>query len=258
MGAVITSLFIADYLKAKVPGVAAITLFLAVLAIYNFDHLMDARRVSAKAKTSRHRFYQLHQRALSIYQLLLMLGLITIIWYLPVDILRAGLVLALLTGIYFILLFFVFPGRFAVKELMIAIVYSSALFLAPIYSLDAIGANTPLLVLWIEILLLALANTLIFAWYDHEVDLEEGHSSLASNLLRTTIYKLVIGLLITLFIISGSSLLKGESLIHQGLILLMALILLISLLANGWLQKNDRYRIVGDAVFLLPIIILFL
>ena len=258
IGAVITSLFIADFVKASVPLVAVITLFIAVLAIYNFDHLMDARRLNSVARTARHRFYQENLRALSIYQLMLMIGLMTIIWYLPADILRAGLVLALITGIYFILLFFIFPGRFTFKEIMIALVYTLALFLAPLYTLEKATANLSWLILWVEILLLALSNTLIFAWYDHEIDHKEGHASLARNLNRQVIYRMVIGFLIILYIISAYSIVKGENLLYQGVILLMTTTLLFSLLGNQLLQKKERYRIVGDAIFIIPIIILLL
>ena len=233
-GAVVTSLFVAQCMGSTIPWVASLTLFLAVLAIYNFDHLMDARRVTTTARSARLRFYQQNLKALSIYQLILMVGLITIIWYLPVDILRAGLVLALVTGIYFILLFFVFPNKFLLKEIMIATVYTLALFLAPVYTNPSPGPDNYWLILLLEILLLAIANTLIFAWYDCEIDVREGHTSLAGNLA----FKLHF----------------SPPVLQQVIILLMALTLSLCLVASRSLRKNERYRIVGDAVFFLPII----
>lgn len=257
IGAVVTSLFIAKYLGSDIPHVASITLLLAVLAIYNFDHLMDARRVSSIARSARHRFYQQNQRFLSIYQLILMLALITIIWYLPAEILRAGLVLALLTGIYFILLFFVFPNKFMLKEIIIASVYAMALFLAPIYSASGITADN-WLVFWLQILLMAVANTLIFAWYDHEIDIAEGHTSLARNLGKSIVYRVVVAILIIILSISVFQVWSGAEILQQGIIMLMALVLYFSLLASRPLAKNDRYRIIGDAVFIIPVINLFL
>ena len=258
LGAAITSLFVADYLQVKIPVVASATLLIAVLAIYNFDHLMDARRLTSISQSARHRFYQLNQKPLSVYQLILMLGLITIIWYLPEDILRAGLVLALVTGIYFILLFFIFPGRFLIKEIMIAIVYSLALFLAPLYSGQVNVEQNIWQIMWLEIFLLAVANTLIFSWYDYDIDLQEGHDSLAGALGQTMIYRTIIILLIALVLLSGYQLVTNDSTMHQLTIMSMTFILFYSILARTSMKKNDRYRIIGDAVFLIPAFALLL
>ena len=251
LGAAITSLFIADCLGTEIPVVAVVTLFIAVLSIYNFDHLMDARRVHTVAKSKRHRFYQQHLRLLSIYQLILIFGLIIIIWYLPTDILRAGLILALVTGIYFILLFFIFPNKFLLKEIMIAAVYSLALFLAPVYTNNA---DTSWLVLWLQILILAIANTLIFAWYDYEIDVSEGHTSLAGNLGKKSIYRMIMAVLgLSVFLVVYQLLITGI-VFAQIIILIMTLVLLFSLLAHKYLSRKELYRVVGDAVFLIPAI----
>lgn len=258
VGAVVTSLFIAKSLDTEIPDVAALTLFLAVLSIYNFDHLMDARRLPTKARTTRHRFYQQHLRSLSIYQLILMLGLITIIWYLPNDILRAGLVLSLVTGIYFVLLFFVYPGKFMLKEIMIALVYSLALFLAPLYSDAARAVDNNWLIFWLQIFLMAVSNTLIFAWYDHQIDLAEGHTSLANNLGKNIVYKLVLSLIGLSALLIVYQLLTAGEVARQLILLAMTMVLLYSLMAHKKLRKNDRYRVLGDAVFMIPILIYLL
>ena len=48
-GAAITSLFIANGIGSNVPEIATIALVLAVMAIYNFDHLIDAKRITGLA-----------------------------------------------------------------------------------------------------------------------------------------------------------------------------------------------------------------
>ena len=72
LGAVITSLFIANYIGSVIPEIALFALFLTVLVIYNFDHLLDAKRVTRKASSARHSFYQQNLKALAIYQLFLL------------------------------------------------------------------------------------------------------------------------------------------------------------------------------------------
>lgn len=253
IGAVITSAFIAECLNSRIPVEASITLFLAVLSIYNFDHLMDARKMKAKAQTARHRFYQDNMKKLSIYQLLLMAGLITIIWYLPAAIIRAGIVLALTTGIYFILLFFVFPSRFMLKEIMIALVYSLALFLAPVYINEQISLHPDAVILFFEILLLAVSNTLIFSWYDLDSDLNDGHTSLARNLGKAAVFKVVVFALAILSLLTIYQATTTGQYFEQMLILIMTLILLYVLMAQKKLSNKERFRVAGDAVFFVPI-----
>ena len=91
-GAVVTSLFITQNLGSNVPDIAFLALFIAVLAIYNFDHLLDAQRIRGVAQSGRHRYYQEHFKTLSIYQLALLILLIFVSWYVPENIARAGIV----------------------------------------------------------------------------------------------------------------------------------------------------------------------
>ena len=224
LGAVITSHFISINLNSSIPVIAHITLLLAVLSIYNFDHLMDARRISSVAKSARHRFYQEHLRALSIYQLFLMVDLMTILWYLPSGILRAGLVLALITGVYFILLFFLFPKKFILKEGMISLVYSMALFLAPVYVKQQYTPDILTFLLWLEILSLAVSNTLIFAWYDHEQDTLEGHTSLSASMGKKAVKIIILINLSLLPILAGFLIAGSADVFSQLIILLMGLI----------------------------------
>ena len=255
LGAVVTSGFIARSMNVEVSFIAYITLFLAVLTIYNFDHLVDARRISSKAVSMRRLFYQVNIKALSIYQLALILFLIIIVWYLPVIILRAGIVLGMITSIYFILLFLVFPKQFLLKEFMISIVYSIALFLGPIYSIVPIHFGNEALLLWVELLLLAFTNTLIFAWYDYAIDLEQGQTSLANRFGRDNIYKVIIVVLSILAMIVLYTLIEYSNIKEQIIISFMAVVLIYLLRSKKHLAINDRYRIVGDAVFVLPVIV---
>ena len=182
----------------------------------------------------------------------------TIIWYLPAPIIRAGIVLALITGTYFILLFFVFPKRFLLKEVMIAMVYTTALFLAPIYSGDENIVDQHTLLLYIEIMVLAVSNTLILAWYDFDADINDRHTSLATNLGKVIVYRMALINLGLIIALTALQVITTARYFEQLILLVMAGILYLMLLMKDRLIINERYRIVGDAIFLVPGLALFI
>lgn len=255
LGASITSQFVASYLRVHAPIIATFTLFLAVQAIYNFDHLLDARAIRGAAISSRHRFYQKHFKVLSIYQLVLMFCILCLVYYLPESIIRAGIVLGLITLIYFILLFIVFAKKFILKEVFISMVFSSALFLAPVYT-DGAALRGNLFILWCEITLLALANTLILSWYEYEADSLEGHSSLTVSLGKSTVHVLISTILTLLVGMTIFMIITGDLWQYQLIIALMTSVLAFALLGRKVLFQNERYRIIVDTIFFLPIILL--
>ena len=253
IGAAVTSLFIAKLISSVVPQVANVALILAVLAIYNFDHLLDAKKISGEAISARHRFYQQYFTTLAIYQLVLLIALLLISWFMPVAIIKAGIILALITLIYFLLLFIVLPERFAFKELMIAVVFACGIFLAPLSVKSTQLISLDILLLWLEIFLLALANTLIFSWFDYENDIKEGHSSLAQIVGTKKMQSLSYFVLALLLIIILISLANGALWTDQVIILIMGLILFASLILGRQVKQNEGLRIAGEAIFFIPL-----
>lgn len=256
VGAVVTSLFITQNLDSDVPFIAFLALFIAVLSIYNFDHLLDAQRIKGIAQSGRHRYYQDNFKKLSIYQLLLLVILLIVSWYVPENIARAGIVLAIISLIYFLLLFIILPKSFFLKEVLISIVFVSGLVLAPAVT----GSHLPLAsdyLLWVEIFLLALTNTFILAWFDYDIDANEDHTSIALLIGKKLTCQLsylllgILGLLIAISIILFSNL---ES---QLIVIAMGISLLASLLLSRHFRKYEIYRIASDAIFIIPIVSLF-
>ena len=254
IGAAITSLFVANIIGSDVPQIATLALVLAVLAIYNFDHLLDAKKISGQAISGRHRFYQQNFTRLAIYQLILLMALLAISWFVPAIIAKAGIILAVITLIYFLLLFIVLPQRFVFKELMIATVFACGIFLAPISVRTAAVFSMETILLWLEIFLLAIANTLILSWLDYDNDLKEEQSSLAQIIgarkVQSLIY-LVLGLLLVFIFLS----LAIEAFwIEQIIILIMGLVLFVSLLLGSHVKQNEGLRIAAEAIFFIPLI----
>jgi len=252
IGAAITSLFIARNINTHVPVVAIAALALTVLAIYNFDHLLDAKQIKGVASTGRHKYYQENFKWLSIYELVLLVSLLIITLFVPLEIVKAGIVLAVISLIYFLLLFIIMPNQFIFKEVVIALVFVSGLFLSPL----AISHDydMTILFLWGQIFLLALANTFIFAWFDYEVDRQEGHTSLAQALGKHKIYFLslvILSILALTVIVDGFIMVNWE---NQLIISLMGVMLLLTLILGKYTYHHELYRVVGEAIFLIPII----
>jgi hypothetical protein len=254
VGAAITSLFIANIIDSIVPPIATIALLIAVLAIYNFDHLLDAKKITGTAISGRHRFYQKNFARLSVYQLVLLIFLLVISWFLPINIVRAGIILSVVTLIYFLLLFIVLPQRFALKELMIAMVFASGIFLSPVSYNPSLAFSLPVVLLWSEIFLLALANTLILSWFDYKNDKEEGQSSLAQRIgdraVRTIGFIALSILLLIIFI----SLANDSFWADQLVILIMGLVLFVSLMIGKKIELQDGLRVAGETIFIIPLV----
>jgi len=253
IGAVITSLFISNNLEIDIPHIPLIALCLSVLSIYNFDHLMDANRIVETAQSGRHRFYQANFKYLAIYQLVLLLLLLIAGWFVPANVLQAGSILALISLIYFFLLFIILPNRFALKEVIIGAVYACGIFLIPWVS-SSFTFSWVILVMWGQIFLLALLNILIFSWYDYELDTKEKHSSLAILLGKRKIHYLNFALLGFLGLSIITLLNRGIEMHMQLIILGMGALLLLCMVFSDKLKNNDLFRVVGDAIFLIPLI----
>jgi len=257
-GAAITSLFIAKIIGSEVPPVVITALILAVLAIYNFDHLLDAKKIRGIAISGRHRFYQQNFLILALYQIILLMALLVISWFVPAIVVHAGIIIAVISLIYFLLLFIVLPQRFVLKEFIIAAVFSFGLFIGPLAENPIQAISVPVVLLWLEIFLLAIANTLIFSWLDYDSDMSEGHSSLAQILGAKKVQHLSYLLLAILVIIITASLINNALWGDQLIVMVMGLVLFISLSAGKLFEANENMRIIGEAIFLFPLLRLIL
>ena len=254
LGAVASCYFFAFLLQVTLPPVVALTLALAVLAIYNLDHLMDAARLPGQALTTRHRFYQRSFRWLVYYQAALMAVLLGLSFLLPHAVLRIGVGLGGLVLIYFLLLFGRRASGFLFKEVFIAVVFVLGALLPPL-SLAHAGAWR--IIIWPvgQFILLAVANTLLFAWYDYEVDRQETHISIALTLGRRHLKRLIHGILMVFLIAGVAAPVDGQWVCASVILWLMWLVFLLIALFPQTFGRHERFRIFGEAVFLLPVLV---
>lgn len=260
-GAIIGALFLAKHIGVILPHSTLIALGSSVWIIYTVDHLLDAQATQHKAHTLRHRFHQKFSKQLTLVTISIALLSSTCLWFLPSSTLYYGLALCGIVGCYFVILK-VFAGNLsAFKELSIAIIYTIGIFIAPI---SLFNWNSPELVIlcFLQYLLLACINLFEFSLFDEESDKNDGHSSVVSRLGKKRTEQGIVIFLLLFFSITAYIFLTDES-INENLsfhivFFLMGSVLSIIFLKQSFFKKYQQYRILGDAVFLLPIIDLLL
>ncbi len=259
VGACISSMFIASYLQVCIPVLHLAALALSVWLIYTADHLADAYQVKHTANSNRHLYHQQHFCTLSIIFLGLLSGGMVLLFYLPARLISWGLLLVALVGIYFLSIRLLPRSKNYYKEGMSALLYAVGVFLSPM-SLYPFAWSMDIVLVFLQFVLLALANLMIFALYEKNLDEKDGHLSFV--LLAGTkkagwvVYGCLVIIILIVIIVVTVWHAQQPLLLTQGIFLLMAITLLLIMLFPVFFQQKERYRIIGDAVFLFPVLAL--
>lgn len=256
LGACVSTWFVAKIAQVPLNIISTVALALCVWLIYTADHLRDAFRLSHEAHTPRHQFHQKYFRPIMAAFLLTAMAGAALLFYLPIPVVEWGLWLIGLVGLYF-LVSQIAPVQLVMpKELMIALLYSSGIFLPIAAQLTTITPE--LVVLFIQYAALALMNLVIFSWYEHDSDQLDFAHSLATQYGKRRAKQLVMlctaGIIVSVlwsgFLFSDDA----SFLFAQLLILMMTGLLLVILVRPRFFGQYERYRWFGDGVFLLPIL----
>jgi len=141
------------------------------------------------------------------------------------------------------------------KEILGALLYCVGVML-PIIALSKMSFNNLMSVPAILFFNTALINLILFSWFDREKDLQDNHTSLVTRVGNTASR----GILYFLFITHlGLIIYAFDSGFEISILLVfvsMYLVLLFIFLKAEWFSFNDRYRLAGDAIFLIPLIYL--
>jgi len=222
---------------------------ISVWLIYTADHLWDARK-NENPCTLRHAFHQHNFIVLSVVWVVVASIGGSILFFLPLLILKLGGVLLFVVVLYFLMLYFWAEKSALIKEFVIALLYTMGIFIPPIGT----GVSVQLSVgIWLFSLyfLLAFINVLIFTLYDESDDRIDGHSSIVisfgkKNVILFTKILLTVGLMVLLI---------GRGVILYDYVFFMMFLILGSLLFfQDKLRNNGWYRILGDGIFILPVI----
>lgn len=250
LGAIVFLAFLGQYYQIPISIHTYFALASAVWLIYTADHLLDARKPTT---SERRRFHKKHFRIISVIGgLTLSLALFNV-YFLPVQVIKAGAVLSALCMLYLTLVYFLRSLWF--KELLVATGYAVGVFLAPFSLAPKWEFIDALLV--VELAIIALINLLIFSIYDMEEDQKEGFGSVPNRMgmvaAKRLINILLLGSFMLILLIIWA---RGDTNAIQAVYLLMSLILGSVLWFPRYYNINERFRLVGDAVFFLPVLFL--
>jgi len=227
-------------------GVLGITVWI----LYTLDHLLDAYRIKDKASTQRHHFHQTNFKILSIAVVIGGCLVIILLQMVRSELLYRGAILILLAVLYLV-------GHRKlrlIKEWLGALLYTAGVALP---TFPGRQLSPPEIFAVVAFLLTAYNNLLIFSWFDEDSDRLDKQPSITTSLGADLV------LLLTKGLVSLASIGTGFMFIYYHaysflLLTAMNLVLLLIVLLPSYFKQDSRYRMLGDAVFFLPSIALFL
>ena len=246
-GAVMSALFFASVFQVEVRPVGLIALGLTVWIIYTADHLRDVSKIAVTASTERHRFHQVHYKKLMVLALIA-LGLnVVVIIFLKPQVLEWGVALSLVVFAYMIA-----QGSLKfLKEIFIAVLYTCGVLLLSV-PVTSVKLGTLHYMLIIQFGVTALANLIMFSWFDREFDQQDKRYSFVTKTGEPATRFVIWLLLILQLIMAFIQWIDGTLLIPALIVGCMGVCLLLIFIYRAQLEKNDYYRVLGDAVFFLP------
>ncbi len=226
----------------------------SVWIIYILDRLLDNQK-SESSPTERHIFHQENARVLWYFIGLLVVICTILVFYLPINIIIFGFIISLFTGIYLLIISRISSkNNFQhYKEPITSIVYVSAVFGTTILH----NPQTDSLLIGFIFLLIVFQNLLLFSLSEfkkntHSYNLAEHFGVKKSNLIIVVITCII--LILGFYLIHFSSSIYENEVVFIEII--MSVILLIINQFDNFFLTNDRYRWVGDGIFLLPLLII--
>lgn len=248
-GAIISSLFVAKVFGVVLTFEIVLGLGIAIWLIYSADHLWDAYRINGQAVNPRHAFHQKYFKVLCGISLLVFGIGVYNMFQLPVETIKAGLGLVVLTALYF--LYLKLSKTSSQKELFAAFVYVAGIFVGPISLLAS--WDWMYLVLLVQFFLLAYVNLMLFPLFEMEADNRQGMASIALNRgAKSTKRRIGVASVINEVIIVVCIGFGFNDNKAQFMILAMSLTLLLLIQTPAFLKRYNLYRIIGDGIFFLP------
>jgi len=250
-GAMICASFFARLMDVAILPQGLISLGLTVWVIYTADHLLDAKKLNQAAATERHRFHQRHFNVLLGVMILAIVVDATQIYFIRRVVFFSGLWLSLLVAVYFLI-----QQRFGfMKELLGSLLYTGGVLLIPLSVKGYIPG--PFILPVLQFGMVAWINLLLFSMIDQWRDEKDHHPSFATTFGQAVTGRVLLFLFILSALLSVIQLSLFPSKPLATLILvLMSIFLLFIFLKKKYFEREDRYRLLGDAVFMLPFIYL--
>ena len=227
----------------------------SVWIIYVLDRLLDNQKLDFPL-TERHIFHQQNAKILWYFIGFLVVICTILVFYLPQNIINFGIIISLLTGFYLLIISKISSkNNFQhYKEFITAFVYVSAVFGITVLDNPQISS----ILIGFIFLLIVFQNLLLFSLSElkkniHSFNLAEHFGIKKSNSILVAITFII--LIFSVNLIDFSTCNYQNKVVFIEII--MSFILLIINQFDTFFLINDRYRWVGDGVFLLPLLIIF-
>ncbi|NBP70081.1 MAG: hypothetical protein EBU52_15195, partial [Cytophagia bacterium] len=248
LGSVCSALMFAKMLQVTLLPYGVVALALSVWIIYTVDHLIDAKDVSGSASTIRHRFHQQHFKIMLMVVLLAIAAVVVLLFFIRVQVLYGGLLLMGAVVLYLLLhRYLKIP-----KEILISILYTCGVLL-PSFMVTRLSFQVLPHANIILFMLSALTNLLVFSWYDYEKDSQDGFKSIAVSIGKSKTQRMIW----LIFFVSAGLCWWAKDGAAAFLVFLIMVVQVILLSFPNTFVRAERYRILGDAAFMLPLLYLF-
>ena len=130
LGAVCSSIWLADYFQVELRIYAYLALGITVWIIYTIDHLMDAKRIPHQAASKRHQFHQKYFMPLVIITGVFILVDAVLVFFVRESIFYSGVIFSAVIAVY--LVFNKWLGH--LKDFFVALLYSGGIQKAYLFS----------------------------------------------------------------------------------------------------------------------------
>ncbi|UII34243.1 hypothetical protein LVD17_10515 [Fulvivirga ulvae] len=251
-GACICSMFLADFFETDLHWATTLLLGICVWLIYTFDHLNDARNIPHMASTERHRFHQKNFKWLTVICILMLLAAAFLVFTIPGETVMWGVALSCFVLGYFLMLYLLRLKSSYHKEITIAILYSVGILL-PALSIAQGFDVRDVSIVFVQFVMLAFTNLLTFAVYEIDSDERDFSPSLV-RILGVDHSHGLLKVVVTFQIVLSLILLNVSRFFELEMILLPMITLMGSVVFfRRFYIRVSLYRLVGDAVFCMPL-----
>lgn len=255
LGALVMTWFAASISNIELPVAIYVTLGLSVWLVYTIDHLIDAKTITGEAVTLRHRLHQRYFQGIGVLWIItFIIALVYSLMILPIKTIYFGIFTAGVVIVHLVLvrLMGTKTSKFIQKETGVALAYTFGIMMGPVSVMSDVTYE--ILSMGIQVFLLALINLYLFSFFDHEVDEQHNQTSVTRNLGSRITRQLILTLIAVLAIVQGVSLLWLPQTFHaaQGILALMLAGLSALLFVPSYFGQSERFRVLGDMVFLFP------
>ena len=241
--------------QAQISMPSVVILGITVWLIYVLDRLLDNQK-SSIIFTERHLFHQSNKRFLWFCVMICTAICAGLLFFTSLDIIEFGIVIALITGFYLLIVNQVSTENpfQHYKEPLTAFVYTAAVWgTASLHHLDMITYF-----LGFVFFLITFQNLLLFSFFELENFPET--NNLAQFLGKKSSKNIIFGIFLVIIVLGGFSfVILAKNYQYKVLLveILMSFCLILITYFQSFTRQNERFRWLGDGIFLLPLLIIF-